>query len=369
MSEGADREDKTEDASDRKIEDSLEKGEAPVSREAISAAGLVGVWIAVTVTLPTLVPQLTRVLAAWLEGVDQIRLRSGEDAATLALGMLGEIASPTLTLMAPIVVAGVIAALVQARPRFVVDRLAPKWSRLSPFAGWTRMFGAKGLKHAGLVALRLAAALGALAYVGATALDPVLETLLHAPQGLPGLILRESGRALFALALVAGIAGALDFIVTRMNWMADLRMTKQEVKEEAREAEGDPHVRARLKSLRMRRARTRMIAQVPRATLVVANPTHYAVALRYVRGETAAPLVVAKGVDHMALTIRKHAEEARIPVIEDRALARSLHKAAVVDRMIPPEFYPAVAALVHTLGETARRRAAPRISLQQGPSA
>ena len=114
----------------------------------------------------------------------------------------------------------------------------------------------------------------------------------------------------------------------------------------------------------MRRARQRMMAQVPRATLVVANPTHYAVALRYVRGETPAPIVLAKGVDHMALQIRARAEEAKIPVVEDRALARSLHKAAVVEKMIPPEFYPAVAALIHTLGAAARSRAAPRISTQ-----
>lgn len=364
MSEAPDREDKTEDPTDRKVEDSLDKGEAPMSREAISAAGLIGVWICVTSSVPALAPHLTRALAARFEGVDQIRLGAGEDAATLLLATLAEIARPALWLAAPIVGLGLFAALAQARPRVVADRIAPKWSRVSPAAGWGRLFGGKALKHGGLVALRLSLAIAALIYVGASGMNAILDALTRAPETLPALALAESGRALWALVLVAGVAGAADFIIVHRNWRADLRMTKHEVKEEARQSEGDPHVRGRLRSLRMRRARNRMIAQVPRATLVVANPTHYAVALRYVRGETAAPMVLAKGVDHMALKIRTMAEEAKIPVIEDRALARSLHKAAVVERMIPPEFYPAVAALIHTLGEASRTRAAPRISVQ-----
>jgi flagellar biosynthetic protein FlhB len=364
MSEAADREDKTEEPSERRIEQSLEKGEAPSSREAISAAGLVGVWVCVTMSAPALVPSLVRGLAARLEGVDQIRLQSGEDGATLMLGALAEIALPVLLLAAPVAGLGLLAALAQTRLRLVGDRIAPKWSRISPAAGWGRLFGRKAMKHAGLVAVRLLIAVAVLVHVGRTGMNAILDALARAPEVTPAIVLVESGRALAALALVAGLAGAVDFLLVHRNWHADLKMTKQEVKEEARQSEGDPHVRGRLKSLRMRRARNRMMAQVPRATVVVANPTHYAVALRYVRGETAAPMVLAKGVDHMALKIRAVAEEARIPVFEDRALARSLHKAAVVDRMIPPEFYPAVATLIHALGEASRKRAAPRISPQ-----
>ena len=364
MSDAADREDKTEEPSDRKVEESLEKGEAPVSREAISAAGLVGVWLCATWSLPALLPDLTQRLAARFSAADLFRLKAGEDVGALLLGALADIALPTLLLCAAPAACGLIAALAQARPRFVSSRIAPQWSRISPAAGWGRLFGRKAIKHAGLVALRLAVAIGVLIWIGRTGVGAMLDMLARAPELLPGATLAECGRALAALAVVAGLAGAVDFVLVHRNWRADLRMTRQEVKEEARQSEGDPHVRGRLKSLRMRRARNRMIAQVPRATVVVANPTHYAVALRYVRGETPAPVALAKGVDHMALKIRKIAEEAKIPVIEDRALARALHKAAVVDRMIPPEFYPAVAALIHTLGEAARRRAAPRLSTQ-----
>src|SRR5690606_31722062 len=129
----------------------------------------------------------------------------------------------------------------------------------------------------------------------------------------------------------------------------DLRMTRQEVKDEHKQIDGDPIVKARLRSLARDRSRKRMMAAVPRATMVIANPTHFAVALRYVREEGGAPLVVAKGQDLIALKIRQIAEENGIPVIEDKLLARSLYQSVEVDKLIPPEFYKAVAQIVFFL--------------------
>jgi flagellar biosynthetic protein FlhB len=126
-------------------------------------------------------------------------------------------------------------------------------------------------------------------------------------------------------------------------------MTKQEVKDEMKNIEGDPLIKARMRSLALDRRRRSMLAAVPKATLVIANPTHYAIALRYVREEGGAPRVIAKGADLIALMIRQIAEQHDIPVVEDKALARSMYDAVEVDRMIPPEFYKAVAELVHIL--------------------
>jgi len=141
----------------------------------------------------------------------------------------------------------------------------------------------------------------------------------------------------------------IDLLWSRFHWRQDLRMTKQEVKDEMKQAEGDPIMRSRLRSLQRDRARRRMMADVPRATLVIANPTHYAIALRYVRDETAAPIVVAKGQDLVALKIREIAEANEIPVFEDVALARSMYSQVSVDSMIPAQFYQAVAELVRIL--------------------
>jgi flagellar biosynthesis protein FlhB len=149
----------------------------------------------------------------------------------------------------------------------------------------------------------------------------------------------------------------VDLVWSRMNWRKELRMSRQEVKDEAKQIEGDPMVKARMRSLALDRRRRNMIAAVSRATMVVANPTHYAVALRYVREEGGAPHVLAKGKDYLALRIRAAAEENNIPVIEDKALARSMYDSVEVDRMIPPEFYRAIAELIHTLQRRERRRA------------
>jgi flagellar biosynthetic protein FlhB len=153
---------------------------------------------------------------------------------------------------------------------------------------------------------------------------------------------------------------AADLVWTRIFWLRDLKMTRQEVKDEMKQVDGDPIVKARLRSLARDRARKRMIAGVPRATFVVANPTHFAVALRYVKEEGGAPLVVAKGQDLIALKIRAIAAEHDIPIIEDKLLARSLYKAVEVDKMIPPEFYKAIAEVVFFL--FSRRGNEPRLA-------
>lgn len=123
-------------------------------------------------------------------------------------------------------------------------------------------------------------------------------------------------------------------------------MTRQEVKDELKQMQGDPVLKARMRSLARDRSRRRMIAAVPKATVVIANPTHYAVALRYVREESGAPMVIAKGQDLIALKIRQTAEEHGIPVVEDKLLARSLYESVEVDKLIPPEFYKAVAEII-----------------------
>ena len=155
-------------------------------------------------------------------------------------------------------------------------------------------------------------------------------------------------------------ANLADLAWSRILWRRDHRMSKQEVKEELRQAEGDRMIKARLRSLRLDRSRKRMLSAVPRATMVVVNPTHYAVALRYVRAEGGAPIVVAKGADFIALKIRSIAEDHAIPVVEDKPLARSLYAAVDVDRPIPAEFYRAVAEIVHLIqqrkGQWAQRR-------------
>ena len=159
--------------------------------------------------------------------------------------------------------------------------------------------------------------------------------------------------------IVCGVCAGADVFVQRYRFTERMKMSREEIKQETKDSEGDPHLKARLKQQRLARAKKRMIQNVPKATLVIMNPTHFAVALRYVQGETPAPVCVAKGVDAVALKIREVAEEHRGAVVEDPPLARALYAVGEVDETIPREHYQAVAKVVGFVLGASRRRARP----------
>jgi flagellar biosynthetic protein FlhB len=153
-------------------------------------------------------------------------------------------------------------------------------------------------------------------------------------------------RLLFGVLAVVTVLALFDYAYQRFAFMRSMRMSKQEVKEENKQAEGDPVIRARLRAIRMNRARKRMMAAVPKASVVITNPTHYAVALQYDMGDSGAPKVVAKGADLVAMKIREIAAEHDVPIVENPPLARALYAGVEIDREIPPEHYKAVAEII-----------------------
>jgi flagellar biosynthetic protein FlhB len=245
--------------------------------------------------------------------------------------------------------AGIAASLLQNAPRIVLDRIQPQLSRLSISKGWRRLFGVQGQVEFFKAVFKLVAIVLLGGLMLRSAQHDVMGAIFVDPAALPALVRSLSSRLLATVAVAAVVLVAADIVWSRLFWHGELKMTRQEVKDELKQADGDPIVKARLRSLARDRLRKRMIAAVPRATLVIANPTHYAVALRYLREEGGAPLVVAKGQDLIALKIREVATEHGIPVIENKPLAQSLYKGVEVDRMIPPEFYKAVAEIVFYL--------------------
>jgi len=349
MADEEDKESKTEQASEKKIRDAVEKGNLPFSKEAPIFATLLAVLVFALFFAYDSTVRLAVFLATFLERPNEWSLANSADAISLYQIVFLEIGRAILVVMALLVAAGVGASVLQNMPQLVGDRIMPKLNRISPMAGWKRLFGIQGL-------VEFLKALGKVAFAGAFlvfAMSDVHVRLLEGMLMLPsafGMQIRDIVVDLvmvvaFAMALIAGA----DLLWTRFHWMQELRMTKQEVKDEHKQAEGDPILKSRMRSLARDRARQRMMASVPRATLVIANPTHYSIALRYVREETAAPVVVAKGQDLIALKIREVAEEHGIPVFEDVALARSMFKQVSVDSMIPPQFYQAVAELIRII--------------------
>ncbi|MBX9589518.1 MAG: flagellar biosynthesis protein FlhB [Hyphomonadaceae bacterium] len=360
MAEGPDKDSKTEEATEKKLRDAVEKGNVPFSREAATLASLMGMAVIASFFLAGSVGQLNFSLARLIDNAGGWRLENRGDAVRL----LEAIGLDAVRLLLPVVViltvVGVMSSFLQNSPRLVLDRIAPKLSRLSISQGWSRIFGGKGQVEFLKAVVKLVAVcvLGFL-LLRAAQYD-ILNAMFMEPSALPSLILSIGTRLVMAIAVATIVLVAADLVWTRVFWAHDLRMTRQEVKDEMKQVDGDPLVKARLRSLARDRARKRMIAAVPRATFVITNPTHYAVALRYVKEEGGAPLVVAKGQDLIALKIREIATEHSIPIIEDKLLARSLYKAVEVDKMIPPEFYKAVAEIVFFLFQ--RRGGAPGLA-------
>ena len=349
MAEEPDKDSKTEEPTEKKIRDAFERGFVPVSREVATLASLLGMLVISSFFLVGGVTHINVSLRRLLDNPGGWSLQNSADA----IGLFHTIAMDALRLLLPAVVvlavAGILSSFLQNAPRLVLERIRPQLSRLSISKGWKRVFGAQGWVEFFKSLFKL----GAIAFLGflllRSARHDVTNAMIMEPSALPALILTLGTKLLSTVAVAAIVLVAADIVWSRLFWHGELKMTRQEIKDELKQVDGDPIVKARLRSLARDRQRKRMIAAVPRATLVIANPTHYAVALRYVREEGGAPLVVAKGQDLIALRIREVATEHGIPVIENKTLAQALYRSVEVDKMIPSEFYKAVAEIVFFL--------------------
>ncbi|ADZ72278.1 flagellar biosynthesis protein FlhB [Polymorphum gilvum] len=346
MSDQPDKETKTEEPTEKKIRDAIEKGNTPTSKEASVLATFLAILLIGSFATVTGARRLVSGLSGLIDDAGGFTLGNGADALLLTHALALEAGRFLAPIVATLAVAGLAAAWFQNAPRIVGHRIKPDPSRLSLLKGWQRLFGIQGAVEFGKALLKF----GAISLIALLLLRANEAGLVNAmfsdPSALPETILHLAMRLLSGICIATIVLVAFDLVWARVHWRQNLRMTRQEIKDEHKQTEGDPLVKARQRSLARDRARNRMMAAVPKATLVIANPTHFAVALRYDRDETAAPIVVAKGQDLIALKIRQIAEDNDIPVIENRELARSLYASTEIDRMIPPQFYRMVAEVI-----------------------
>ncbi len=337
--------DKTESATPRRREKAREKGQVPKSQEVNSLF----VLVAGTVMLLVLSKYLTESIgrnAAYL--FSQAHILRVDNLGGLRVMLVGNLRSMGLTLaplMAVVLVAAVAANLMQVGLKLSPSALAFDVSKLNPITGMKRFFQKrtfvdllKNLLKVGLI--------GLLSYM---VIKNMLDELMASPLlSLPGVVELARGSfkhlMLILLALMAAIAIA-DWAYQKWQFEQDVKMSKQELKEEAREYEGDPQVKARIRAIQYETARKRMLADVPRADVVLTNPTHFAVALKYEQGAPA-PVVLAKGADHLAQKIKEIARQSRVPVIENKPLARALYRDVKVGRLIPESLFQAVAEIL-----------------------
>jgi flagellar biosynthetic protein FlhB len=357
MSDTSDADARTEEPTARKLERARERGDVPKTQDLGQVASLAAVASVVAVAGGMLVRNLADKLIPFLSRAGDMTVRGdgGSQVAHMAL-MAG--APILVAVMAAAALAGVAGNLVQTGFLITPERLKPDFGKLNPMSGFKRVFGLDGLIHFAKSLVKVAATVAIAWWV----LKPHVAALLNLaelePSAMLPFMMDILKRLVFAiLGLMVLVAGA-DWFLQRQRFMARMRMTKEELKEDYRQSEGDPHVKAKQKQKRAEAARRRMMQAVPTATVVIANPTHFAVALKYEQGENAAPICVAKGVDSIALKIREIAEEAGVPVVEDPPLARALYAAVEIDDMIPQAHYEAVAKIIGFILNAGRRAVA-----------
>ena len=360
MSEAPERDSKTEEATPRKLEQAHAKGDGAKTMDLGSFATLAASAAVILTTGGWLSRNMVMQLTPFFAHPDAMSLKGHGGVEVFRYAMLAG-APALLIVMLATGIAGAAANMVQSGLRITPDKLKPDWSKVSIGKGLQRIFGPDGLMQfvKSLVKVLMT---GAIAY---WVLKPILPQFaaLSAldPMAMLPFCLDILKRLVFAVAGHTLVVAAADWLWQRQRFMTRMRMTREEVKDDYKQSEGDPHVKARQKQLRHQAARRRMMQAVPEATVVIMNPTHYAVALKYEQGEDAAPMCVAKGMDSLALTIRSVAEEAGVPVIEDAPLARALYAAVDIDEMIHAAHYEAVAKIIgFILGAAKGRRATAR---------
>ncbi len=356
MADTPDKESKTEEATEKRREESLDEGNTPASRE-LNHLGFVfgliaaGAWMALGAS-----SRISGTLTAFIERPEEFNIDNAADVSML----LHAVAIELVPFLAPFVllflITGVISQVVQTPVRASWKRVAPKGSRISVSAGWKRIVGVVGIVEL----LKGIAKLGFIGTIGAVYLltpDAALLMSIDAPaHTLPSMMIAACVKVLVPVAVGVCVLSAVDVVFSRVSWQRRIRMTPQEVRDEAKQSEGDQARIRQRRAIARNRLRQMALQNVPRATLVITNPTHFAVALRYVRSEGGAPIVVAKGQDLLAFQIRKMAAERQIPVIEDKSLARSLYAAVDVNQPIPREFFAAVANVILMLRKLGNRQ-------------
>jgi flagellar biosynthetic protein FlhB len=291
-----------------------------------------------TLGLPPLGAELMRGMRGILENAHQLQVGL-VGTEMIRLGLLA-----VLPVLALAMIGAIAGTMLQSRGLVSAKGLKPQFSRINPASGIKRLLGVEGGIEFLRTLIKLGVVCAALWWAIGNFSD--LRTVLSlGPGDLLHLMVRAAMNLFIAAMIAFAAIAVLDYLVVRFRHLHKLRMTRQEVREEVKESEGDPMIKGRIKSIRMARARRRMMAAVPKAAVVITNPTHYAVALAYDENSQAAPKVVAKGTEAVAARIRALAEESNVPLVSNPPLARALFKLEL-ETEIPAEHYQAVAEII-----------------------
>jgi flagellar biosynthetic protein FlhB len=344
MAEDNDPESQTEDPTQKRLDQALERGDVAKSQEINTWFMIAGGTLVVSTFSGSVGSRLLTPMRSLLANSGTIKTDGGNLLTLMQqieVAVLAAVGVPLLML----VLAAIAGNMLQHRLVWSAESLIPKFSKLSPAAGFKRIFG----KQAAANFLKGIGKLVALGAVMTAILWPEryrMEAMVHLDpaammSAITGMTVHLLGAVVAALAIIA----IGDYFFQYRSWFQRQKMSLQEIKEEFKQSEGDPHIKGKIRQLRQQRSKKRMMAAVPKASVIITNPTHYSVALSYERGMSA-PICVAKGVDNLAFKIREIAREHDIPIVENVPLARALYATAEIDKEIPVEHYHAVAEVI-----------------------
>jgi flagellar biosynthesis protein FlhB len=346
---------KTHEPTQHKLDEARKKGDVPKSQD-IATLFVMAAAAAVLLTFGlSSLRSLMGYVTSFLERPHEIAVTGGA-LTHLSVDIVKHTGFMLLAAFGAMSVAALAGHMGQTGLLVTGEKMKPKLDKISPIAGFKRLFGAEALMQFGKTVIKLTI----IAVVAWMILAPhvkEMQALVNMePAALMPILVKILIELSFALILVIAVGALADYFIQRFNWLKRNRMSFQEMKDEYKNTEGDPLVKAKLRQIRMERGRQRMMANVPNATVVITNPTHYAVALKYEAGVTGAPICVAKGVDRVALKIREVATDAKVPIIEDPPLARALFASVDIDDVIPAEHFQAVAKIIGVILSLAARR-------------
>ncbi len=344
--ESEDESAKTEEPTQKKLDDARKKGQIASSRE----LNHFFMMLAFAFFAFTLGPKVGRdtmaLLSQFIAAPDQVEMSAGGVKQMLYNVTIGMIMLLLLTFLLTFV-AALAPAIVQRKWVFSFEQIQPKLSKISPMAGVGRIFGMKALiefiKNLLKISVICAICVGvALPY------QDQLPKLMRATDSLAMMNFSAmiAGKILIGVCIFLFLLSIIDYVYQRSIIMKQLRMSKYDLKQEYKQQEGDPHVKGKLKQIRRERAKKRMMANVPKADVIITNPTHFAVALKYDSATMKAPVVLAKGADAVAARIREKATEHKVPIIRNPPLARALYDTTEIDDEVPLEHYQAVAKII-----------------------
>ncbi len=344
MADSEDEDSKTEEPTQKKIDEAIQKGDVAKSQELSTFFVLAAGTVFVAFLSKGVASDLARSLSTFIDHADQIPTdaRSMERIFLHLAGLVGGVlALPALLFL----IAGVGGNAMQHRLLFTFEPLIPKLSKISPISGFKRLFSVDGLVQGLKGVVKIAIVAAAIAFALQPEFVHLQGVVAAEPIGVLEMTRRAAVKLMGAVLVVMTFVAGLDYLFQRHRWMKKLRMTREELKEEFKQTEGNPEIKGKIRQMRAARARRRMMAAVPTATVVVTNPTHFAVALKYDAGMRA-PMLVAKGADDVALKIREIATLNEVPIVENPPLARALHASVDLDKEIPEEHYRAVAEVI-----------------------